>query len=135
MRVKAVAAAFLHRSGRAPAPGVRPSGRITPFLTGGRCSKSPKSPPSKSMRTQPSGAAMITAIRILRAVWALALLLAVAPASEVHGAESKAEAKVVAFGLFGDQSVFESEAKGAAQIVASQFRGGAAVVRARSERP
>jgi tetratricopeptide (TPR) repeat protein len=71
---------------------------------------------------------MITAIRILRAAWALALFLAFAPASAVHGAESKAEAKVVAFGLFGDQSVFESEAKGAAQIVANRFGGGSPVI-------
>jgi Peptidase C13 family len=32
---------------------------------------------------------------------------------------------VVAFGLFGDQSVFESEANGAARIVADRFGGGA----------
>jgi hypothetical protein len=30
---------------------------------------------------------------------------------------------VVSFGLFGDQGVFRSEATGAAQVVASRFRG------------
>jgi peptidase C13-like protein len=37
---------------------------------------------------------------------------------------------VVAFGLFGDQSVFESEAIGAARIVADRFGGGPVIVRA-----
>jgi tetratricopeptide (TPR) repeat protein len=74
---------------------------------------------------------MITAIRILGTAWSLALLFAIAPASDVHGADSKVE--VVAFGLFGDQSVFESEAKGAAQIVASRFGGGPVIVRANTK--
>jgi tetratricopeptide (TPR) repeat protein len=85
------------------------------------------------MQTQPIGTAMITAIRILRMVWPLALLFAFAPTSDLHGAESKAEVRVVAFGLFGDESVFESEAKGAAQIVAGQFGGGRVVVRANTK--
>jgi tetratricopeptide (TPR) repeat protein len=51
----------------------------------------------------------------------------------VHGAESKAEARVVAFGLFGDQSVFASEAKGAAQIVASHFGSSPVIVRANTK--
>jgi tetratricopeptide (TPR) repeat protein len=76
---------------------------------------------------------MITAFRLLGAAWALALIFAFAPASGVHGAESKAEVKVVAFGLFGDQSVFESEAKGAAQIVASHFGGSPVIVRANTK--
>jgi tetratricopeptide (TPR) repeat protein len=76
---------------------------------------------------------MIAAIRILRVAWSLALFFVFVPASGVHGAESKAQAKVVAFGLFGDQSVFESEAKGAAQIVASQFGGGPVIVRANTK--
>jgi|GEM_PF-1110018 len=76
---------------------------------------------------------MIAAIQTSRAAWALALLLAIAPASDVHGAQSKAEAKIVAFGLFGDQSVFESEAKGAAQIVASHFGGNPVIVRANTK--
>ena len=76
---------------------------------------------------------MITAIRALRVAWPLALFLALAPASDLRGAEAKAEVKVVAFGLFGDQSVFESEAKGAAQIVASRFGGGPVIVRANTK--
>src|SRR5207302_6780018 len=44
-----------------------------------------------------------------------------------------AKAKVVAFGLFGGQSVFESEAKGAARIVADRFGVGSAIVRANTK--
>jgi tetratricopeptide (TPR) repeat protein len=76
---------------------------------------------------------MIAAIRALRVVWPLALFLAFAPASDLRGAPSKAEVKVVAFGLFGEESVFESEAKGAAQIVASRFGGGPVIVRANTK--
>jgi tetratricopeptide (TPR) repeat protein len=76
---------------------------------------------------------MITAIRASRVAWPLALFLAFAPAPDLRAAESKAEVKVVAFGLFGDESVFESEAKGAAQIVASRFGGGPVVVRANTK--
>ena len=39
----------------------------------------------------------------------------------------------MAFGLFGDQSVFESEAKGAAQIVANRFGGSPVIVRANTK--
>jgi tetratricopeptide (TPR) repeat protein len=73
---------------------------------------------------------MISASRNAKAAWLLALLLAFAPASASRGAP---QAKVVAFGLFGDQSVFESEAKGAAQIVASRFGGGPVIVRANTK--
>jgi tetratricopeptide (TPR) repeat protein len=76
---------------------------------------------------------MITAIRILGTAWSLALFFVLAPTSDVHGADSKVEVKVVAFGLFGDQSVFESEAKGAAQIVANHFGRGAVIVRANTK--
>jgi hypothetical protein len=41
---------------------------------------------------------------------------------------------VLAFGLFGAQSVFESEAKGAADIVAHQLDANAVVVRANTKR-
>jgi Peptidase C13 family len=41
---------------------------------------------------------------------------------------------VLAFGLFGSQSVFESEAKGAADIVAQQLDANAVVVRANTKR-
>ncbi len=76
---------------------------------------------------------MITAVRVLRSAWSLALFLAFAAASGGHAAEAKAEVKVVAFGLFGDESVFESEAKGAAQIVASRFGGAPVIVRANTK--
>src|SRR5215469_14291222 len=64
---------------------------------------------------------MISAIRNARAVLLLAVLFAFAPAAHAPGAESKPHVKVVAFGLFGDQNVFESEAKGAAEIAASRL--------------
>jgi tetratricopeptide (TPR) repeat protein len=76
---------------------------------------------------------MTTAVRVLRAAWPLAVLLAFAPASGVHGAENKTEAKIVAFGLFGDQSVFASEAKGAAQVAASHFGNSPVIVRANTK--
>jgi hypothetical protein len=59
-----------------------------------------------------------------------ALLLALLAASAAPAAQSGAQVTVVAFGLFGDQSVFESEAKGAARIVANGFGVGSAIVRA-----
>ncbi|HEY6259132.1 MAG TPA: tetratricopeptide repeat protein [Xanthobacteraceae bacterium] len=76
---------------------------------------------------------MIAAIRNARTAWLLALLFAVAPASYALGAEPKPVVQVVAFGLFGDQNVFESEAKGAAQIVASRFGGNPVIVRSNSK--
>src|SRR5258708_19963337 len=76
---------------------------------------------------------MITAIRNARAAWLFALFFAFAPASDSHGGESRPAAKVVAFGLFGDQSVLESEAKGAAQIAESRFGGGPVIVRANTK--
>jgi hypothetical protein len=56
----------------------------------------------------------------------LTFALLFAPA---HAAENARKVTVVSFGLFGDQGVFRSEATGAAQIVASRFGGGPAVVR------
>ena len=41
-----------------------------------------------------------------------------------HAVEESRKASVVSFGLFGDQSVFRSEATGAAKIVADRFGGG-----------
>jgi hypothetical protein len=60
----------------------------------------------------------------------LVLLLAFAPTSA--GASPKVT--VLAFGLFGAQSVFESEAKGAADIVAHQLDANSVVVRANTKR-
>jgi hypothetical protein len=47
----------------------------------------------------------------------------------VQAAEDLRKVTVVSFGLFGGQGVFQSEATGAAQIVASRFGGGPAVVK------
>jgi peptidase C13-like protein len=64
----------------------------------------------------------------------LALLVVLVPASTAAWAENGSKVAIVAFGLFGDQSVFESEAKGAAAIVANRFGGGPVVVRANTRR-
>jgi tetratricopeptide (TPR) repeat protein len=74
---------------------------------------------------------MITAIRT--ASWLLAVLLVVVPALPALAAESKPQVRIVSFGLFGDQDVFESEAKGAAQIAAGRFGGAAAAIRFNSK--
>jgi hypothetical protein len=42
-------------------------------------------------------------------------------AAALHSAEDVRKVTVVSCGLFGDQSVFRSEAAGAAQIVVSRF--------------
>ena len=62
----------------------------------------------------------------------LAPVLLLAFASLPAGASPKVT--VLAFGLFGAQSVFESEAKGAANIVAHQLDANAVVVRANTKR-
>jgi hypothetical protein len=53
----------------------------------------------------------------------IALVLIVAPVVSPAHADAR-KVSVVSFGLFGDQSVFRSEATGAAQIVASRFGKG-----------
>src|SRR6266446_1436281 len=63
----------------------------------------------------------------LRMAGLFAVLVAFFAASASPAAQSRVT--VVAFGLFGDQSVFESEAKGAARIVADRFGGGPVIVR------
>ena len=60
----------------------------------------------------------------LLAAGLFALLFAFAPTAPTWAAASGLKVAVVAFGLFGDQSVFESEAKGAARIVADRLGGG-----------
>ena len=70
----------------------------------------------------------------LLATGLFALLLVLVPASTAAWAENGSKVAIVAFGLFGDQSVFESEAKGAAAIVANRFGGGQVVVRANTKR-
>ncbi len=71
---------------------------------------------------------MIAIHRRACAVWLLAALLAMA-FGPGHAAQARPRVAVVAFGLFGDQNVFESEAKGAAQIVAGKLGGDPVVVR------
>jgi hypothetical protein len=62
-------------------------------------------------------------------------LLAAAAFAFLLACPALAEPKVavVAFGLFGDQSVFESEANGAAKIVAGRFGGDPVIVRANTK--
>jgi len=76
---------------------------------------------------------MIAVIRNAKAVLLLALLLVLAPTAYAGGAEPKPQVKIVAFGLFGDQDVFESEAKGATGIVSSRFGGAGPIVRFNSK--
>jgi len=55
-------------------------------------------------------------------------LLALLIVASAHAAGAAPKVAIVSFGLFGDQSVFESEAKGAAKIAADRFGGGGPVV-------
>lgn len=64
----------------------------------------------------------------------LVALLLLTFLSASHGAEFKPNVTVVAFGLYGDQSVFETEAKGAARIVADRLGGSSVIVRANTKR-
>ncbi|WP_245315855.1 C13 family peptidase [Bradyrhizobium neotropicale] len=65
----------------------------------------------------------------------IALALAVAlSVSTVHTAEDVHKVGVVSFGLFGDQSVFRSEATGAAQVVADRFETGPIEVKYNSKK-
>jgi hypothetical protein len=70
--------------------------------------------------------------RLLTVGW-FAFLLVLVPASVAPAAQSGPKVAVVAFGLFGDQSVFESEAKGAAGIVAKRFGGSTVIVRSNTK--
>jgi hypothetical protein len=63
------------------------------------------------------------------AIFGLLFVLTAASATS----EAAAKVAVVAFGLFGDQSVFESEARAAAQIIATRFDGDPVVVRANTK--
>jgi len=62
----------------------------------------------------------------------IALVLIITPV--VSPAYADAKVSVVSFGLFGDQSVFRSEATGAAQIVASRFGKGPVDVKFNSKK-
>jgi Tfp pilus assembly protein PilF len=74
-------------------------------------------------------------VSIPSACLAVPLLLAAAPAS--HGAEtspgSKPKIAIAAFGLDGDQSVFESEAKRAAAVVSERFGSDSVIVRSNTK--
>ena len=64
----------------------------------------------------------------------VALVLCLAPAVlSVHAGADARKVGVVAFGLFGDQGVFRSEATGAAQVVAGRFGAGPIDVRYNSK--
>jgi tetratricopeptide (TPR) repeat protein len=71
--------------------------------------------------------------RIRLVLW-LSVLLPLAFFSSSHGAEFKANVTVAAFGLYGDQSVFENEVKGAAQIVGDRFGASSVITRANTKR-
>ncbi len=70
--------------------------------------------------------------RFLAAGW-IAVGLVCVPAGMATAAETGRKLVIAAFGLFGDQSVFESEAKGAADIAAKRFGGGPVFVRANTK--
>ncbi len=76
---------------------------------------------------------MIYGRRIWRASCLVAFLLLALPSAS-HCVEFKPKIVVAAFGLYGDQGVFESEAKGAARIVADRFGGSPVIVRANTKR-
>jgi len=72
-------------------------------------------------------------LRSRTAAYLFAPLLALLAASASPAAPAGPKVSVVAFGLFGDQSVFASEANGAARIVAARFGAGAVIVRANTK--
>jgi tetratricopeptide (TPR) repeat protein len=80
----------------------------------------------KSMRPSWSTAPLRSACRL-----AAPLLLTFLPAA--HGGEIKPKIAVAAFGLDGDQSVFESEATKAAKIVAERFGSSSVTVRSNTK--
>jgi len=87
----------------------------------------------KRFRKKSPGSRRFDGGRIRRASWlAVALLFALSSAS--HGGAFKPKVVVAAFGLYGDQGVFESEANGAARIVADRFGGSPVIVRANTKR-
>ena len=67
-----------------------------------------------------------------QASWLFAVLF-FALSSASYGVELKPKVTIAAFALYGDQSVFESEAKGAARIVADRFGGSPVIVRANTK--
>jgi tetratricopeptide (TPR) repeat protein len=80
-----------------------------------------------------AGMATLRIGRIRQASWLAAFFFALAPASISYSAGFAPKVTVVAFGLYGEQSVFESEAKGAARIIADRFGASPAIVRANTK--
>jgi tetratricopeptide (TPR) repeat protein len=76
---------------------------------------------------------MISGSRILRAFGLFALFCAFALAPASRGAEFRPKVTVAAFGLWGDQSVFESEATAAARLAGERFGASSIVVRANNK--
>jgi len=72
--------------------------------------------------------------RLAAALMAFVLAFALTIAAWGSPAHADAKVSVVSFGLFGDQSVFRSEATGAAQIVADRFGKGPVDVQFNSKR-
>jgi len=70
---------------------------------------------------------------ILPPALALLTLPTCAPAAETQEGPRTGSHVILAFGLFGDQSVFESEAKGAARILAQRLGGGPVIARANTK--
>ncbi len=64
----------------------------------------------------------------------LAALLLLPSLPAAHGAEFKPKVTIAAFGLNGDQSVFESEATRAAAIMANRFASNSVIVRSNTKR-
>jgi tetratricopeptide (TPR) repeat protein len=96
--------------------------------------------PSAAPSTSYSSAAVSPSVsprldrgRMWRASWLAACLLFALPSAS-YGAEFKPKVVVAAFGLYGDQGVFEKEANAAARIVADRFGGSPVVVRANTKR-
>jgi hypothetical protein len=75
----------------------------------------------------------ISSARLAAIVLALFIAGPDFPVGPARAAEGGAKVAVVAFGLFGDQSVFESEANGAAKIMADRFGGAPVIVRSNTK--
>jgi Peptidase C13 family len=77
---------------------------------------------------------MISAILSRVRAVGLCALLVLASGFASHAAEPSPKVTIVSFGLFGDQSVFESEAKGAARVLADRFHPASVIVRYNTKR-
>jgi hypothetical protein len=72
---------------------------------------------------------MISRLRFFLRAGGLCALLALAAALSAQAGAPPPKVTVVSFGLFGNQSVFESEAKGAARILTDRFHAANTIVR------